>query len=145
MLVYSGGSRDKKYRRKIAIRCSNFGKETMIYVDHLNTTYQDIITTFVLNKMLHHIGILWIVETHEQLQYNLDKNNYEWMTGGTWYNTSICKKLYGNVLEGFIINAKTDRYNIMCSIDAHRKYQQSSCNDDSSSGGCPLPSNSTAE
>ena len=48
----------------------------------------------------------------------MDKYNSEWMTGGPWYNTFICKKLYGKVFKGFIINARTDRYNIMCSIDA---------------------------
>ena len=47
---------------KYAIICSNCGKETMIDVDHLNTTYQDIITTFLLNKMLHHVVMLWINE-----------------------------------------------------------------------------------
>ena len=63
----------------------------MIDVDILNTTYQDIITTFVLNTMLHHVGMLWIFETHEQLQYSMDKHNSEWMTGGPWYNKSIFK------------------------------------------------------
>ena len=33
----------------------------------------------------------------------------------------------------------------MCSIDAHEKYHQSSCDYVSSCGGCPLPSNSTTE
>ena len=88
-------------------------------VDRFNTTYQYIITTFVLNIMLHQVGMLWIIETHEQLQYDMDKHNSKWMTGGTWYNTSICKKLHGKVFEGFIINPRTDIYNIMCSIDAH--------------------------
>ena len=69
--------------------------------------------------MLHNIGMLWIIETHEQLQYNIDRNNSDWMTGGPWYNTYICKKFHGNVFEGFIRNARTDRYNIMCAIDAH--------------------------
>ena len=41
------------------------------------------------------------------------------MIGGTWYNTSIFKKLHGKLFEGFIINARTDRYNIMWSIDAY--------------------------
>ena len=67
------------------------------------------------------------------------------MTCGPWYNTYICKKLHGKVFEGFIINARTDRYNIMCSIDAHKKEHQSSCGDGSSGGGCPLLSNSTTE
>ena len=101
--------------------CSNYGKEKIIDVDHLNTTYQDIITTFVLNTMLHHVGMLWIIETHEQLKYEMEKHNSEWITGGTRYNTYICKKLHGNVFEGFIRNARTDRYNIMCYIGAHEK------------------------
>ena len=50
----------------------------MIYLDHLNTTYQDIITTFVLNTMLQHVCMLWIIETHDQLQYDMEKHNSEW-------------------------------------------------------------------
>ena len=77
----------KNTGEKIAIRCSNCGKETMIDVGIFNTTYQDIITTYVLNKMLHHVGMLWIIKTHEQLKYDMEKNNSEWMIGGPWYNT----------------------------------------------------------
>ena len=46
------------------------------------------------------------------------------MTGGPWYNISICNKLHGKVFDGFIRNAITDRYNSMCSIDAHAKEHQ---------------------
>ena len=46
------------------------------------------------------------------------------MTGGPWYNISICKKLYGQVFEAFIINARTDRYSIMCSIYAYERENQ---------------------
>ena len=76
----------------------------MIDVDILNTTYQYIITTFVLNTILHHVGMLWIIETHEQLKYDIDKHNSECMKGGPWYNTSICNKLHGIVFERFIRN-----------------------------------------
>ena len=99
----------------------------------------------MLNTILHHVGMLWIIETHEQLQYDMDKHNSEWMTVGPWYNTCICKKLHGNVFEGSFRNSGTDRYNIMCSIDAHEKDHTSSHNDSSSSGGFPLPSNSIIE
>ena len=71
MLAESEGRWYKK-GLKIAIRCSNCEKETMIYVDMLKTTYQDIITTFILNKMLHHVGMLEIIETHEKLQYDME-------------------------------------------------------------------------
>ena len=81
----------------------------MIDVDNMNTTYQDIITTFVLNKMLHHVGMLWIIENHDELKYDMDIQNLNWMIFGPWYNTSICKKLRGKLFEGFIINARTDK------------------------------------
>ena len=58
---YSPGEDEIKIQEKIAISCSNCGKETMIDADILNTTYQDIITIFVLNTMLHHFDILWII------------------------------------------------------------------------------------
>ena len=71
----------------------------MIDVDILDTTYQYIITTFLLNTMLHHVGMLCIIETHEQLQYDMEEQNLEWMTVGQWYNTSTCKKLHGILLR----------------------------------------------
>ena len=43
------------------------------------------------------------------------------MTVGPWYNTYICRKLHGTVFEEFIRNARTDRYNLVCYIDAHEK------------------------
>ena len=89
--------------------------------------------------------MLWIIETHEQLQYDMDKHNSEWMICCTGYNTYICKIFHGNLFEGFIRNARTGIYNIMCSIDAHGKYHQSSFDYGNSGGGCPLPSNSTTE
>ena len=43
------------------------------------------------------------------------------MTGVHWYNTYICKKVHGKVFEGFIRKARTDKYNIIYSIDPHKK------------------------
>ena len=63
-------------------------------MDDMNTTYQDLITSFVLNIFLHHVGMLWIIEINIHLEYDMDKHNSDWMTGGPWYNTSICKKLH---------------------------------------------------
>ena len=68
------------------------------------------------------------------------------MTGIPWYNTSICKKVHGKLFEGFIINTRTDRYHIMCYIDAYEKDNQPSiCDNVRRGGGCPLPTNSTTE
>ena len=74
--------------------------------------------------MLHHVGMIWMIENHEDLKYDTELQNSDWMTGGPWYNTSICKKLHGKVFGGFIINERTDRYNIMCSIDTYGRENQ---------------------
>ena len=92
----------------------------MIDVDDMNITYQNIITTFILDTTLHHFGMLWTIENHEQLKYDMDIQNSDRLTGAPWYNISICKKLHEKI-EGFIINARTDRYNIMCFIDEYEK------------------------
>ena len=93
--------------------------------------------------MIHHVGMILIIENHENLKYDMELQNSDRITGGPWYITSICKKLHGKVLHGFIIYARTDRYNIMVSIDAYeRGNQSSSCDNDISGGGCPLPTNS---
>ena len=71
----------------------------MISINNMNTTHQDIITSFVLNTLLHHVGLLWIIETHEQLRYDMDKHNSYWMTGGPWYNTPIFKNCTETCLD----------------------------------------------
>ena len=73
-------------------------------MDLLDNTYQEIITTFVLNTMLHHVGMIRIIENHEELKYDMDILNSDRLKGGPWYNTYICKKLHGKIFEEFIIN-----------------------------------------
>ena len=90
--------------------------------------------------------MIWIIGNHEDLKYDMDVLNSDLLTGVPWYNTSISKKLHGKLFEGFIISAITDRYNIMCSIDAYEiEHQSYVCYDVSSGGGCPLPITSMTE
>ena len=93
----------------------------MKYFDILETNYQEIITTSVLNKMLHLVGMIWIIENNEDSKYDMKIQNSYWMKGDPWYNTSICKKLHEKIFEAFIINARTDRYNIKYSIHEYKK------------------------
>ena len=51
----------------------------------------------------------------------MDIQNSDRLTGVPQYKTSISKKLHGKLFEGFIINTRTDRYNIMCSIDSYER------------------------
>ena len=57
-----------------------------------------------------------------------------------------CQKLHGKLFEGFNINARNDRYNIMRSIDAYKiEHQTSSYNDGRSDESCLLPITSTTK
>ena len=112
---------DQNHVNIIAIRCSNFGKDIGLSMNNINTNYKDIIASFLLNTLLHHVGMSWIIEINEKLKYDIYKHNKDRITGGHWYNKYACKKLYGTVIVGFIRNTITDRYDIMCYIDAHEK------------------------
>ena len=68
--------------------------------------------------------MIWIIENHEDLKYNMEIQNSDWMTGGRLYNTSINKKLHIIVFEAFVINEITGRYNIMCYIVAYEREDQ---------------------
>ena len=75
---------DHNYVKIIAIRCSNCGKQTGLYMYNINTNYKDIVTVFVLNTVLHHVDMPSIIETQKELKYDMDKHNPYWITGGPW-------------------------------------------------------------
>ena len=56
----------------------------------------------MLNKVLHHVVMSWIIETNQQWKYDIEKHNPDWITYGTWYNTYICTKLYETAFENVL-------------------------------------------
>ena len=80
--------------------------------------YDEIFTKFVLNAMLNHVGMSWIILSNQKMEYEMNtKNNHlDWSNKGLWYNKNICSKLHGIKFEDFITHARTYRYNIMCSL-----------------------------
>ena len=58
----------------IALKCSNCGK-TGLSINNMNTKYKDIITSFALNILLDHVGMSLLIERHEQLKYDMGKDN----------------------------------------------------------------------
>ena len=108
----------------ISIRCSNCNKDTGLYLK--NKPIEEMITKFVLNEILHHGGISWIICSNNEMLYEIEEsNNTDWLNKGPWYNTAICSKLHGKLFEDFTIHERTDRYHLMCSIVAHDKKQPS--------------------
>ena len=102
------------------------------------------ITKFVLNSVLHYVGLSCIVSPNKQLKYDIKENNHPyWINKFPQYNTSICFKFCENVFGGFIRNYGTDRCNIMCYINVHNKVQPTYFDDASSGGGREIPKNAT--
>ena len=75
------------------------------------------ITKFVLNEILHHVGVSWIISSNEEMKYEIDKSNHQyWLNKGPWYNTAIFSRLHGSLFEDFITHEITDIYIISCVI-----------------------------
>ena len=108
----------------IAIRCINCKKGTGLYLQ--NSTFKEMITKCLLNSILHRVGMLWIISSNNEMKYEIDESNHQdWLNKVPWYNTDICSRLHGSLFEYFITHAKTDRYNIICSLVANDKIQPS--------------------
>ena len=56
---------------------------------------------------------------------------------------NICSKLYGTTFEGFIVQARIDRYNIMCSLVDHDRIQENKQDYESSLGDKEIPKDAT--
>ena len=126
----------------IVIKCSNYNKYTGLYLK--DTNIEKMITKFLLNEILNHVGMSWIICSINKILYKNEENNHpDWFNKGPWYNTAICYKWHGRVFTYFIKNVRTDRYNLMCSIISHDKQQPTYVDDESNGGGIPIPKNAT--
>ena len=128
----------------IAIRCINCKKETGLYLG--TSTLEEMITKFVLNAILHHVGLSLIICSNEEMKYEIDeRNNPNWFDKGPWYNTAIYSRLHGSLFEYFITHARTDRYNLMCSLVTHDKKQPAYEDEERSIGDRLVTKNATTE
>ena len=93
------------------IKCINCGGKTgSNSKTNFTWVYDEIVTKFVLNEMLHHFGMSWIIRSNREMQYEMNENNHQfWLNKGPWYNTSIYSKLRGSRFEYFITQARIDR------------------------------------
>ena len=86
------------------------------------STFEEMVTKLVLNAILHHVGMSWIISSNDEIKYEMDQNNHQdWFNKGPWYNTSIYLKSHGSIFEDFITHARSDRYNLMCYLVAYDK------------------------
>ena len=95
--------------------------------------------------MLHHVGMSWIISSNLEVEYemNTESNHLDWLNKGPWYNKNICSKLHGIRFEYFITQARTYRYNLMCSLVAHDRLQPDYEDDESIIGDRAIPNYAT--
>ena len=126
----------------IAIKFNNCDRSTGLILKV--KTVKEMITRFVLNTVLNHVGLSWIISSSKKIKYDIKENNHpDWLNKVPRYNTAICSKFHGTVFGGFIRNFRTNRCNIMCSINAHDKLQPTYIDYPRSAGGIAIPKNST--
>ena len=129
----------------VSLKCINYKRGTGL--DSKTTfswVYDELITNLLLNTILHHFGMSWIIILSKEMKYDTDVNNHQdWLNKGPWYNTPIYLKLHGSRVEYFITHARTDRYNLMCYLVAHDRLKLDYKDDESSIG--TLPNNATTK
>ena len=119
-IFYDKDNEEENVVEAISIKCINRNKDTVLYLK--GTKIEEMITKFVLYSILHHEVMSRIFCSNNIILYETEENNHpNWFDKDHWYNTDICSKLQYKVFEAFITNARTDRYNLMCSITVHFK------------------------
>ena len=100
-----------------------------------------------MNSMLHHVGMSWMISSKKEMDYDnfTNRKNLGWFETGPWHNKNICSKLYGTTFEGFIKQARTDIYNIMCSLVDHDRMQDNEQDDEISLGDIEIPKDATVK
>ena len=130
------------------LKCINCKKETGL---NSETTfawvYDEVITKFVLNSMLHNVGMSWIISSNQEMDYDITtkSNHLDWFNKGPWYNKNICSKLHGIKFEDFITQARIDQFTIMCSLVAHDRLQTDYEDDVRIIGDRAIPNDATVK
>ena len=63
----------------IGVNCFICNKDTVLYLNY--TTIKETITKFVLNPILHHMGMSWIICSKNEMLYEIEKNDHP-----NWFN-----------------------------------------------------------
>ena len=80
-----------EYLDALYIKCINCKRETALDPEtSFNWVYDEIVTKFVLNEMLNHVGMSWIISSNREMEYEMNKTNHQdWLNKVPCYNTSI--------------------------------------------------------
>ena len=93
-------------RRNIGVyifKCINCDRSTGLLLKV--KTFKEMITKFLINTKLPHVGLSWIIYSSKKMNYDIKENNHpDWLNKVPRYNTA---KMLG--LNSFITNMKLDK------------------------------------
>ena len=76
-LLYYEHYEEENVLEAIYIKCSNFHISTGLRLK--DKKVEETITQFVLNLVLHHVGLSWIISSNKQMIYETKENNPGWL------------------------------------------------------------------
>ena len=69
----------------VSLKCINCKIETCLYSKTNSWVFDEVITKFVLNAILHHVGMSWIISYNKEMKYKINKNNHQhWLNKVPW-------------------------------------------------------------
>ena len=69
LLFYYKHNEEDNVLKSIAIKCSNCDRSTGLFLK--DKTVEEMITKFVLNTVLHHVDLSWIISSKKQMKYDI--------------------------------------------------------------------------
>ena len=72
---------------KVCLKCVNCKKETGLNAETgFKEFYDEVITQFVLNSMLRHVGMSWIIRSEQEMDYDnfTNSNHLNLFDTGLW-------------------------------------------------------------
>ena len=79
---------------ELSLMCINCKRKTHLQPKYGKEFYDKMITPFVMNSMLHHVGMSWMISSKKEMDYNNLSNheNVGRFDTGPWHNKNICSK-----------------------------------------------------
>ena len=75
---------------EVSLKCINCKRSTGLKTKYGKEFYDKMITPFVMNSMLYHVGMPWMISSKLEIDYYNFTNS---KTSGPWHNKNICSKL----------------------------------------------------
>ena len=132
-----------KYLIDVYIQCENFNKHVHCEVLYTFTKY--IIPSFIKSVVFPHVFISWLIQTKEQIQFDVDKTCSRWYKYFPCCNTIICCNFRVLVFGVFFVTARQYRYALMCEPKSYGKVHETSSDSVITVCGLPLPDDSTID